>query len=95
LKRLHFCQVDAAFAAMKATCARSIISFGANYTTAQKNGQKKQTCLANVSIGLPMDRKRTQRFDDLCRLKDLSASQGSSSEYPMQMASEEFAYQNH
>ncbi|WP_321186329.1 hypothetical protein [Rhizobium sp. SJZ105] len=40
MKRLHFCQVDAAFAAMKATCVRSIISFGANYTTAQKNGQK-------------------------------------------------------
>jgi hypothetical protein len=42
LKRLHFSQVDAAFAAMKATCVRSVISFGANYTTAQKNGRKNR-----------------------------------------------------
>jgi hypothetical protein len=40
LKRLHFCQVDAAFAAMKATWVRSTISFRANYTTAQKNSRK-------------------------------------------------------
>lgn len=42
LKRLHFCQVDAAFAAMKATCVRSTISFRANYTTAQKNSRKNK-----------------------------------------------------
>jgi hypothetical protein len=42
LKRLHFCQVDAAFAAMKATWVRSTISFRANYTTAQKNGRKNR-----------------------------------------------------
>jgi hypothetical protein len=42
LKRLHFSQVDAAFAAMKATCVRSTISFGANYATAQKNGRKNK-----------------------------------------------------
>jgi len=40
LKRLHFCQVDAAFAAMKATWVRSTISSRANYTTAQKDSQK-------------------------------------------------------
>jgi hypothetical protein len=60
-----------------------------------KERSKKQICLANVSIGLPRDRKRTPRFDDLCRLKDLLASQGSSSEYPKHMASEEIDYQNH
>ena len=60
-----------------------------------KERSKKQTCLENASIGLPRDRKRTPRFDDLCRLKDLLASQGSSSEYPKHMASKEFDYQNH
>lgn len=42
-----------------------------------------------------MDRKWTLPFDGLCRLKDLSASQGSSSEYSKHMASEEFDYQSH